>query len=162
MTECKICFEEFKALDVETICEDCQRKILENLKVRVDKAFNVSKDKEALSNFVYLVSELGGLVDYLLHALENHTHGTKVVDTVDIQQEVNKINHKIVVSGIDEESGIIWLDRVISDDCPISNVITSLRSLGKYQRINYLRNYGLSQFIWNMINWMGGKLNKKF
>ncbi len=58
---------------------------------------------------------------------------------------------KIIISSIDED--LICLDRVISYDCPIKNVIISLGNVGKEQRTSYLKNYGLSQFIWDMINW---------
>jgi len=86
MTECKICYKEFDAVKLDTICYKCQRKILSLLGVELTEDFDI-KDKKhkELANFVYLVSKLGGLIDYLEYAIENHTHGTKTVNTVDIE-----------------------------------------------------------------------------
>ena len=86
MTECKICYKEFKSIEFESICDNCFKKILKSMGVELTKDFDVVKKEHGeLSNFVYLVSKLGGLTDYLDHAVENHTHGTKTVNTVDIE-----------------------------------------------------------------------------
>lgn len=85
-TECKICYTDFDAVENYSICYECYKKILNLLGVELTDDFDVKdEDKEVLANFIYLVSKLGGLTDYLLHALDHHTHGTKTVNTVDVE-----------------------------------------------------------------------------
>jgi hypothetical protein len=86
IVECKICYQDFKSIENQGICDDCQKKILKSLGVELTEDWNVVKEEHnELRTFVYKVSELFGLVDYNYHGIKNHTHGTKTVNTVDIE-----------------------------------------------------------------------------
>jgi len=85
MIECKICHNDFDGIELDSICYDCIRKILKRLGVELTEDFDCKDEEKEIVDFVNLVSKLGGLTDYLLHAVENHTHGTKTVNTVDIE-----------------------------------------------------------------------------
>lgn len=82
--ECKICYN-IVPVEFESICDKCLRKILKSLGVELTKDFDCKEEDKELVDFVCLVSKLGGLVNYLEHAIENHTHGTRTVNTVDIE-----------------------------------------------------------------------------
>jgi len=85
--ECKICKEMYEEVDIGRICLDCQKKICEALGLKISKDWEdvKPKEKEVLSDLVYLISEMQGYIDYLLHAIDHHTHSTKTVEIVDVE-----------------------------------------------------------------------------
>ena len=84
--ECKVCYKNFRSIECQSVCNDCQMKILKCLGVKCNEEGEViTEEHQLLSNFIYQVSQFGGYIDCLLHALENHTHGTKTVNTVDVE-----------------------------------------------------------------------------
>lgn len=87
--KCKICGEMFTQIDVQKICLNCQKKICEALGLKIPDVNNWEnvepKEKEILSDLVYLISEMQGYIDYLLHAIDHHTHSTKTVEVVDVE-----------------------------------------------------------------------------
>jgi len=85
--ECKICKEMYVEVSIGRICLSCQKKICESLGLKVSKDWEkvTPKEKEILSNLVYLISEMQGYIDYLMHAIDHHTHSTKTVEVVDVE-----------------------------------------------------------------------------
>jgi len=85
--ECRICGKKFKQIDVQKICLDCQKKICEAWGLEIIENWESikPKEKEILSNLIYIISEMQGYIDYLLHAIDHHTHSTKTVEVVDVE-----------------------------------------------------------------------------
>ena len=85
--KCKICGEMYEEVSVGKICLDCQKKICEALGLKVSKDWDkvTPKEKEVLSNLVYLISEMQGYIDYLMHAIDHHTHAKEQVERVYIK-----------------------------------------------------------------------------
>lgn len=85
--KCKICGKMFKQIDVGKICLSCQKKICEALGLKINDNWEdvIPKEKEILSDLVYLISEMQGYIDYLMHAIDHHTHSTKTVEVVDVE-----------------------------------------------------------------------------
>jgi len=86
--KCAICGEEFEPADIQSICLKCQEKINRGLGIKPSedaKAFTQKDIDYAISSFVWLVSKLGAEIDYLLHAIDHHTHSTKTVEVVDVE-----------------------------------------------------------------------------
>jgi len=83
--ECKICGKDFKSIECQTICDKCQIRILKIFNIEIKKDGSVvPSDKEIIVTLIWNISNMWGYVNYLIHAIEHHTHSKKEVEVINI------------------------------------------------------------------------------
>jgi len=85
--KCIICHKDFEAAEWESICDKCWERLEKFFGFKLtDDGEVIPKDKEPIFDLLYAISELGGKIDYLFHAIEHHSHSTKTVEVVKIDK----------------------------------------------------------------------------
>ena len=92
MVDCKICGEDTENKE-EGLCLPCQQVICQSFGLKVEFLDEdpfikfTPEDKGSIYDFVNALSRVISLVDYNYFAINHHSHGTKEVETVEIEEE---------------------------------------------------------------------------